>query len=1061
MRKLMILTFALLCVVSLAAVSVSAINNARPVSNNAEPVSNNVAKNRGDMVPVESWIQPLVETGPSAPGAIGGKSNASHMALGYFMGPGLILETTAFDAQHNSRMGRQVAQGTDGRVHFIWTYAPDPYDADARAVHYTSYLGGVFAGTPFDITAAVGQSPGRYCSMDLFQNRALVGNHQGSIPTVTSALDAFPGSQGFTAIDAPSTVVDCEGIKCHTPFTQYDWPSIAADQDGSGHIIVHMIAQEYSATGGTFGGLAYFRGVSTGTNLQAGMYGTCGTFIDSAQVIGYDIAASPYSDKVVIAYPRARMSSQQNADLVYRLSTNLGADWGPIVNVTHYLGATAERCGPEVSVLFTPDDCFHIIYLANLYDSVAGTMSRQQVKVKHWSSCTPTCLSLVIDAPTLDSNCLTTAWLFNVGRITLTQCISSVLHDTLLYATYNRNIGTTSSPDCSKGGYFNGEVFISASNTWGETWGEPVNLTNTKTNGCLAGTCASEASATAARYVNDSLRIEYVEDLDAGSFIGSDAPSVSTDNPVMFLSYPCIDMSSFQSLSCTPSFFEYPNIQAKVGEKQTRELVLINGGNMPASWTYTTDGPTPITLSPTSGTLTTGCVNTAAVHAEFGPSNAEGLYRNKIIFHYDGGTKTYEVPVEFWVFNSWFLGKDAAIRTTTNRMAVNQVGGAADDVAGSKFTYFANKDEDYITDASLIMGNSRNNLSWTFFQNTGDGGKPTTANPFGFLYALSPLEVDSTSWPAWAGYTVACGRGTNRDSTISFGVKWFAPHHVDSADFYVGHFEIYRGPKWTTDIHNLYIAYAVDFDVPADTAKPKNTIGTDPTRQMIYLQGTGTGLPGVIPIDRLRGFGAIAAYREDSLLGAPVPILGGFGWGNNQSVYPQKPNTFHVDSVWKYMEAIPIAPPDNYRSAWSDGDSIGDMNIIMVIDKFYTVDATSRLKFDIVVACKRAEDNPDGLAGLNRTIDQGKKFIDNYSPSTLRCACTYCGDANSSGGDHPVDVGDAVFLIQYIFNAGAAPLECYQGSSMGDANGSGAVDIADAVYIISYVFAGGGAPHCP
>jgi hypothetical protein len=70
---------------------------------------------------------------------------------------------------------------------------------------------------------------------------------------------------------------------------------------------------------------------------------------------------------------------------------------------------------------------------------------------------------------------------------------------------------------------------------------------------------------------------------------------------------------------------------------------------------------------------------------------------------------------------------------------------------------------------------------------------------------------------------------------------------------------------------------------------------------------------------------------------------------------------------------------------------------------------------------------------------------------------TECGDAS---GDGVLNIADAVYMINFIFRGGAAPLpEC-----IGDANGSGDISIADAVYIVNYVFLGGPPPDidcCP
>jgi hypothetical protein len=61
------------------------------------------------------------------------------------------------------------------------------------------------------------------------------------------------------------------------------------------------------------------------------------------------------------------------------------------------------------------------------------------------------------------------------------------------------------------------------------------------------------------------------------------------------------------------------------------------------------------------------------------------------------------------------------------------------------------------------------------------------------------------------------------------------------------------------------------------------------------------------------------------------------------------------------------------------------------------------------------------------------------------------GDANSDG---KIDVGDIVYLINYLFKSGSAPnpLEA------GDANLNGKVDVGDVVYLVNYLFKNGPAP---
>jgi len=70
--------------------------------------------------------------------------------------------------------------------------------------------------------------------------------------------------------------------------------------------------------------------------------------------------------------------------------------------------------------------------------------------------------------------------------------------------------------------------------------------------------------------------------------------------------------------------------------------------------------------------------------------------------------------------------------------------------------------------------------------------------------------------------------------------------------------------------------------------------------------------------------------------------------------------------------------------------------------------------------------------------------------------CDYiCGDANADGDSN---VGDAVYIINYVFKGGPAPNPI----EAGDVNGDGNCNVGDAVYLIAYVFKGGPAPDgCP
>jgi hypothetical protein len=101
--------------------------------------------------------------------------------------------------------------------------------------------------------------------------------------------------------------------------------------------------------------------------------------------------------------------------------------------------------------------------------------------------------------------------------------------------------------------------------------------------------------------------------------------------------------------------------------------------------------------------------------------------------------------------------------------------------------------------------------------------------------------------------------------------------------------------------------------------------------------------------------------------------------------------------------------------------------------------------------------NDSGGIGLNANIDMANEFIRDYAEISCwgwhECECIP-GDAN---GDGQVNVGDAVYVISYVFIGGPPPQPTDPCS--GDGNCDGQCNVGDAVYIIAYVF-NSGPPPC-
>ena len=87
-----------------------------------------------------------------------------------------------------------------------------------------------------------------------------------------------------------------------------------------------------------------------------------------------------------------------------------------------------------------------------------------------------------------------------------------------------------------------------------------------------------------------------------------------------------------------------------------------------------------------------------------------------------------------------------------------------------------------------------------------------------------------------------------------------------------------------------------------------------------------------------------------------------------------------------------------------------------------------------------------------RALDGNNEVADNYHFMRYTCAPQVLqGDADNSG---TYSIGDAVYLINYIFAGGSPP----QTTKNGDADCDGGISVSDAVFLINFIFAHGSPP---
>lgn len=78
-----------------------------------------------------------------------------------------------------------------------------------------------------------------------------------------------------------------------------------------------------------------------------------------------------------------------------------------------------------------------------------------------------------------------------------------------------------------------------------------------------------------------------------------------------------------------------------------------------------------------------------------------------------------------------------------------------------------------------------------------------------------------------------------------------------------------------------------------------------------------------------------------------------------------------------------------------------------------------------------------------------------YGPSVTQGTVTVSGVVRGDvNGDGTIDISDLVYLVDYMFTGGPAPVS----EMAGDVDGSGQLDISDLVYLVDYLFTGGPPP---
>jgi hypothetical protein len=169
--------------------------------------------------------------------------------------------------------------------------------------------------------------------------------------------------------------------------------------------------------------------------------------------------------------------------------------------------------------------------------------------------------------------------------------------------------------------------------------------------------------------------------------------------------------------------------------------------------------------------------------------------------------------------------------------------------------------------------------------------------------------------------------------------------------------------------------------------------------------------------------------------------------------------TFVNDGIGDFAPGWSYAPSAFMRSlAAPDLDSDGDADLVMGYSteqiQLAMNDGSGVFELASAIACNAV---PRSLCFADLDHDGALDIVvGGLEGEVVVLLAARCVPGNANGyGDPAVDIDDLVYLINYVFGGGPAPIPLL---CCGNANGSGDVDIDDIVYLINYVFSGGPAP---
>src|SRR5574341_435869 len=973
-----------------------------------------------------------------------------------------IAGYTYYDYASNERLPRQIALSVLGHVHVDWTKGYDSTSSGAgkREIAYSSWFNASTPKATAEKQVSANGARGGFSSIAVlpdgrgvcvYHHNATIGaNKPGTYVSIETTATAgnFSGE-----LHAPDSVAGM----CDASF----WPSCAAQKVTPGDTaVVHIISVEGIGACGNQD-FVYTRaresspGVFTFSSAQRP---------DSGDFISPIVVASRKSNKVAIVYVREKVYSGDylDADVFYIESTNGGRDWvngfrndarDTAVIITYYQSFDPVRAAGDLSAVYDEDDSLHIVWVAPLYN---GGLTASECYIYHWSK--PTGIDQVADGTYLitDASLPNSVAKNNLRNphIGVHDGTANLSHKNYLYVTWSQ-FGP-SLADTSDDGILNGDIYVNASTNGGNSWGNPINITNSFTPGCDRN-CDSDVYPSLAESINDTLHVSYINDREAGRFDQGDGEVLS---PVLYYKFPAYQPSQAVLISVTPPIFE-DSVVTPVSIIDTFFRIL-NVGNQ--------------TLRIDSVREAIGSSWLTILTSSFPDSIPEGGAPKNVYVRFDGTglpTSTYSdtvivynnssnkprlaIPIHFTVVGTLCTPGDFNGNNIIDVIDIALLGtylincGSAPNCLPNEAN--GNCELDY---GDVIYDVNR------LFKG-GPAPLPYCSNPDSFVDPGYPDTIIIGTAGGCPGDTVNVPVYINNDELISMMV----PLRIDTNKV-VCDSVITAGTRGSGKIIGV-LKYCKDQRGILLYSNPNSTLLSPGSGIVAYLRcRIKNGAPSeLVKIDStFLDPNKLRFFKTNTYSIKPVFVSGG--------VYICKPThvVFRAFSPIDLVVTEPPAPPAPIPGLDSIGLVFNTIQEGSSYDTTLDVSVPPDAEKDIVITIPIPHPGTynirvvphdtghfviDFRQGSNsRTVIAGG-IITNTDTSityTVEVLPASRGDVNKSGGNG--DIVDIVFLVNYVFKGGPAP----DPKPLGDVDCGGIprIGLADIVYLVNFVFRHGPAP---